>query len=235
VTKDIPINYFKMTGVSPSLPEELPRLPYGSHIYDMLGREAFLDRLAQECFVAIDDPEGYIGWSRFVMECALNYLPCIGSNYATKLIFPELYTEHKDYKKQKELILQLRSDKKFYNEIAERGCNYVLNNLSPEVLCRKFLDLAHSLNCTDTKITQYMLDKEALITILEKSLPFHVPPKKPPKGCTIYDNISREDLDEKRWEEIYGRFERFISDDMVYKAIITETIERKNQMRRSIL
>lgn len=84
-------------------------------------------------YIAIDDNEGYYGWSRFGMECALAHVPCVGSTPAVKEFFPELHTEHKDYVKQKELIKKLFNDKKFWLKMAVEGKKRVLERMDTKV------------------------------------------------------------------------------------------------------
>jgi len=101
----------------------------------------YIDTL-QKCYIGIDDAEGYAGWSRFTMECGLLAIPCVGSTYATKLFFPELYTKHKDYVKQRELVQRLYEDKKFYKKVAEEGRKRVLEHLDSDKLCQRFVRIA---------------------------------------------------------------------------------------------
>jgi len=96
--------------------------------FGRLQRDNFMEFLKRG-YIAIDDNEGYYGWSRFAMECALVCVPCIGSTPAVQEFFPELYTKPKDYKKQRELAVKLFNDKKFWLEMATEGKRRVLERM----------------------------------------------------------------------------------------------------------
>ena len=112
-----------------------------SMAYGYLVGDSYINML-QKCYIGIDDAEGYAGWSRFTMECGLLAIPCVGSTYATKLFFPKLYTKHKDYVKQRELVQRLYEDKKFYKKVAEEGRKRVLEHLDSDKLCQRFVRIA---------------------------------------------------------------------------------------------
>jgi len=103
-------------------------------------RRMFMDYL-KNCFVAIDDNEGYYGWSRFGMECALAHTPCVGSTPSVKEFFPELHTEKKDYKKQIELIRKLYFDKDFWLKMAMAGKKNVLNRMDTDKLINELTEM----------------------------------------------------------------------------------------------
>jgi hypothetical protein len=232
VTKKNPIDYFQIRWTGSN--EPLPILPRGSKVYPNLDPNRFMITLHEECSIAIDDAENYIGWSRFVMECAIAFIPCIGSNHANKLIFPELWTEHKDYTKQQELIEKLQNDKNFYKDIAFRGQKYVMDNLNPEFLCKYFMDTIHTLKPPETIMSQDDFLKESLMTILDRTLPFAIIPRRPNTGETVFDKASNSIVDSERWDMLYGKYEKFISNDSLYKELIRETIDKKNQRVREI-
>ena len=114
-------------------------LPVGSRAFGLIPRESFVDLLWQFSSIALDDNVNYIGWSRFVMECAITYVPCIGSTDAVKILFPELYTAPQDYAKQIELIEKLRTDKKFYQNIAKTGHERCMDHFNEGELCKKLI------------------------------------------------------------------------------------------------
>ena len=97
--------------------------------------------LLRKCYIAIDDNENYKAWSRFGMECALAHVPCIGSTPSVKLFFPELYTEHQDYNKQKELIERLFNDEDFWLRMAKTGKENVLRIMDTAQLINKLFQI----------------------------------------------------------------------------------------------
>jgi len=115
-------------------------LPYHSQFLEKGIREGYLFSL-RKAKVAIDDNEGYIGWSRFAMECALSCIPCVGSTKAVKQLFPDLYTEHNDYVKQTQLLNQLLNDNNFYQ--LNKACGWIraVQGLSTANLVTKFLKI----------------------------------------------------------------------------------------------
>jgi hypothetical protein len=232
VTKDMPICYFQVNYVYSEDSGIHATLPIGSKTYPSLDPHIFMNTLHETCRYAIDDAEGYIGWSRFVMECAIAGIPCIGSNNANRLIFPDLCTEHKDYDKQRELLERLKIDKEFYESCLAKGRDYIKKELDPEFLCRRLLELARSLNPPDTPVPEGMVLKESLINILERGLPFHVIPLRPAIGQEVWDYFSNQNLNHDSWFGIYGKYEKFISDPALYREIIVEVLERKNQLRK---
>jgi len=118
--------------------------PRKSLAFGFLFGDSYLDVL-QKCYIAIDDAEGYMGWSRFSMECAFLSIPCIGSSYATKIFFTELYTEHKDYVKQRKLVQRLFDDKEFYKRMAEVGRRRVLEYMDSDKLCKRFVEFCRKI------------------------------------------------------------------------------------------
>lgn len=116
------------------------KIKYGSEIFGKLPRNSYMEFLDRG-LVAIDDNEGYYGWSRFAMECALTCVPCIGSTLAVKEFFPELYVEHGDYRAQKELINKLIDDEGFWLKTATTGRKNVLEKMNTNYLIEKLLSI----------------------------------------------------------------------------------------------
>lgn len=192
--------------------------------YSRLGEKLYMNKL-REAFLALDDCENYIGWSRFAMECALLGIPCIGSNYATKLFFPELYTDHKDYARQIDLINQLINDGKFYERIAKDGYLKCMNHLEVDSILNRFLDNIHGLNVSETPID---FDREVFLAILDKLLPWDVPPNRPNNDDMVTDPYSRTQITQRQWDTFYGPFyEKFIKDSKVLNTMIREVLDRK--------
>lgn len=79
-----------------------------------LNREEYFSKL-RKCWIAVDDSDNYYGWSRFVMECVLAHVPCIGCTPAVKLFYPDLYIEPHDFKRTVELMNKL-VDVEYYNK-----------------------------------------------------------------------------------------------------------------------
>lgn len=125
-------------------------LPVNSIIYPRLGYEPYMDLLWQNSSIGLDDNAGYYGWSRFAMECAIAYIPCIGSTEAVQDIFPELHTASQDYAKQIELIERLKTDNEFYHQIAEAGHKRVVEMLSNEKLCRTLIEIFDKIGTSRT-------------------------------------------------------------------------------------
>lgn len=141
ILKDIdsPVYYFtsrKEKSKAESI--ELQDLPKRSKVFTDMKRNAYMFML-RECYVAIDDNDGYVGWSRFAYECALSCVPCVGSTESIKQLFPDLYTEPKDYVKQKELLDKLLNDKNFYDLQKYIGFIKATQELSDANLVTKFL------------------------------------------------------------------------------------------------
>lgn len=120
---------------------EKEHLPVNSEIYPRMAYESYMDLLWQNASIGLDDNAGYYGWSRFVMECAIVYIPCVGSTEAVQDTFPELYTAPQDYTKQIELIERLKTDNVFYHKIIEEGHKRVIEMLSDEKLCVTLIEI----------------------------------------------------------------------------------------------
>jgi hypothetical protein len=191
-------------------------------------QSVYVNRLAKDCVIAIDDAENYIGWSRFVMECALAFVPCIGSNYSTKLFFPELFTAHKDYARQIELINELLKSPEFYERVVRDGRTHMLQHLNTDRLCNEMIRIAREdLKVEDTTID---VNKELFMTILDKMLPWTSPPKRPSKpNATVFDNFNNGVLDQTEWDKLWGVYEKFISDEKVLRELIKEVLRRKHK------
>lgn len=116
------------------------KLPRGSRAYVRLSREPYMEFL-NECSIGLDDCEGYIGWSRFAMECAIAYVPCVGSTPAIKELFPELYTAPQDYAKQIEVIDRLLTDNDFHQKVATYAHTRVLELLDSKKLAEQLITL----------------------------------------------------------------------------------------------
>jgi hypothetical protein len=116
-----------------------PKLPvlYPSEWDDIVWNlkwEEYLKEVAK-CFIAIDDNEGYYGWSRFGYECAMMGVPVISSDhaYSAYQFFPELRVEHKDYTTQRMLIHALYDDPDTVYRLAIKGMENMRQHLDPDV------------------------------------------------------------------------------------------------------
>ena len=203
------------------------RLPMGSVIYGRLARNDFMQKLSQ-CYVAIDDAENYLGWSRFTMECALTFVPCIGSNYANKLFFPDLYVKHKNYKKQRELVKQLYEDPDFYKRVALEGHRKARTQLDTETLRKKFLNVGKKLGSPNTEIDT---PRYLFIQFLATHLPSHLPSRRPQADSEVYDAIHRRTLTVEQWDEVYSKWKHFLLDRKVYKELLAIASKEQNQWR----
>jgi hypothetical protein len=127
--------------------------PVNSEGYPRVDYEPYMELLWRYCSIGLDDNANYLGWSRFAMECAIAYIPCVGSTEAVQDIFPELYTAPHDYAKQTELISRLKTDKAFFHEMAQAGHNRVLEMFDGEKLCRKMLEIFERIGTSKNTIS----------------------------------------------------------------------------------
>lgn len=117
------------------------KLPSASSAYGRMSYESYMDLMWRECSIGLDDSINYIGWSRFVMECALCYIPCVGSTPAVKDLFPELYTKPQDYEAQIALIEKLKTNKIFCYKMAMKGYQRCLEFLDSKKLCYALMNI----------------------------------------------------------------------------------------------
>jgi len=187
-------------------------LSSGSFLFGFLFRDHYLDYLSH-CLIGIDDSEHYVGWSRFVMECAFLNIPCISSNYAGKLFFPELYVKHGDYETIKDHTERLFRDKKFCNDIAILGKERVMEHLNPDRLCesftKRFIEIGTEQRSKEEQ--EFFLFVDFL-----RKLRTHEIPRCPTGTEMIDDRNFYETIDLKTWNEKYGRWYKFISDRNTY-------------------
>lgn len=90
--------------------------------------------------VSIDDCEGYFGLSRFTMESLLVGTPVVGSTPAVKLLFPKLYTKHKDYKAQRQRLDWL-SNSLNYNSVLQEAHDTMIKFYSPEACVKRMIHI----------------------------------------------------------------------------------------------
>jgi|GEM_PF-6312857 hypothetical protein len=129
------------------------KLPPNSSVYPRIDYEAYTDLLWRYCSIGLDDNTGYQGWSRFAMECAVTYIPCVGSTEAVYDLFPELHTSPQDYALQTELINRLKTDKKFYSEMAELGHKRGLELFNEEDLVKTILYIFEKIGTSPSTVT----------------------------------------------------------------------------------
>jgi len=193
----------------------------GSEFYGMLPRDAYLDILSK-AYVAIDDNEGYVGWSRFVMECAILGVPCVGSQKAVKEIFPDLYTKHKSYRKQKELMNKLLTDDEFYEFMVKCGwLRVVQGSLSDIYLCTEMLRIVlFDLNCNyEQLIGEEKINYADFVDFLVEHY-FNPICRRPNRGESTFDRNSRRILDQKQWDMLYGKWRKILDDPETYKKCL---------------
>jgi len=223
-TSGIPVTYFTcIWGFSPKDAVEYHRnnkLPNGSRVYGQVPRSEYMKILAQEGYIGIDDAEKYLGWSRFVMECAMIYIPCIGSTYAVKMLYPDLYTEPKDYAKQVELIERLMNNKMFYRVVVEKARQIMLHELDAEYLCTRLLKIADEVGCVST-VEDYEMEQ------FIEFLAMHGPVPSRPVVGTVY-NAQYGKLTTAQWDEKFGRYAKFINDSQTYSKLHKIAVRRKN-------
>jgi len=195
-------------------------LPQGSISYGRLNRDPYMQTL-NKCYIAIDDQENYIGWSRFVMECALTFVPCIGSNFANKIFFPDLYTDHKDYARQRELVTKLVNDQTWHREIAEKAFAKVIDHMDTDRLCKQLVTIAKELGSPDSKID---IEKNLCLDHISKKLPSHVPPLRPKTG-SVFDQISNKSLTPEGWDEVYSKWSEYLAEEPARSQTIKEAFK----------
>lgn len=198
--------------------------PRRSIVYGNIPRDVYMEFLERD-YAAIDDNEGYYGWSRFAMECALAHVPCVGSTRAVKEFFPELYTKSKDYKKQKELLKKLRSDKDFWLRVAEKGKKLVLKKMDTGYLIRELVKIIISITKQTVKVKTVKKSKaKSIKSTISESLEYKkyrelvekhklrhkTIPSRPSKGGSVMDNIHKRIITQKQWDFLYGKWRKFI-------------------------
>jgi len=195
----------------------LEKLPKGSEVYGQIPRDSYVEFL-NKAYIAIDDNEGYVGWSRFAMECALYCVSCIGSTDAVKHIFPDLHTKPKDYDKQIELIRRLFSDENYYKYTRIYGYLCATRSLSDPNLIMKLLKIAFvDLGCKFEEISDEESVNESFVLFLTKLVDRGlVIPRRPPEGVETYDPVSKRIIDGKKWDELYGRWKKIIENKKDY-------------------
>ena len=131
----VPYTYFHSGWSSaPVIPHRYDDLSTNSNFIWGLPWEKYLHAISL-CYVAIDDNEGYYGWSRFGYECAMMGVPVIASDHAYSAIqfFPSLETKHRDYVKQKKLLDDLYSSPERTYKLAVSGQKKMKEMLDPDV------------------------------------------------------------------------------------------------------
>lgn len=129
------------------------KLPVNSEVFERMEYMPFMDLLWRNNLIGLDDNAGYAGWSRFAMECAIAYIPCVGSSESVEDIFPELHTAPQDFAKQIELIERLRTDKNFYHEMVVTGRKRLLELMDEERMCRALLDCFAKVGTSKSQLT----------------------------------------------------------------------------------
>jgi hypothetical protein len=196
-------------------------LPVGSRAYGKLPFEAYEDILWKTCSIGIDDPIGYIGWSRFVMECAIAYVPCIGSTDAVKMLFPELYTAPQDYAKQIELIQKLRNEKDFYTKIAEIGRKRCMKELSTENLCTKLVKLF-----IDSGVKASWTLEGLFVDFLHNHFNTPIPLRPNSSTAKVFDQISKRIINQEQWDMLYGKWKPFLDNQELYNECRKKVMDR---------
>lgn len=198
--------------------------PRKSVVYGNISRDDYMEFLKRG-YAAIDDNEGYHGWSRFAMECALAHVPCVGSTLAVKEFFPELYTKSKDYRKQKELLEKLHNNKDFWLRMAKTGKKLVLEKMDTGHLIKELVKIIISTmeqkkqmeKTTSIKKlklepnTSYSLEWEEYKNFIMKWRSCHKTiPSRPLKDGLVMDNIHKRIINQKQWDFLYGQWRKFI-------------------------
>jgi hypothetical protein len=199
--------------------------------YPFLNRKTYMTTMRNDCKITIDDAERYIGWSRFVMESAIEYIPCISSNFCGKILYPDLYVEHKDYKKQIKLCKKLLTDKDFYNKVVLQAHDK-LSILTNDIFCDTIMKYIKELNVPNSTID---VRKELFNSILNIFLPFEKLPARPNDSGVIYDRLHGKMITQPEWDKFYGYFREYIDDENIYQSIIREVLDKQQNNRSSFI
>lgn len=195
--------------------KHISNIPINVKYYAKDTRKALMTNL-RNVYIALDDNDGYIGWSRFAMECALACVPCLGSTEAIKDFFPDLYTEPKDYVKQRELINKLFTDEQFYESQKACGWIRVMTKLSDENLVTNFLKVLYMESQKEMdKIliaTTFCNEDHSIDTYVDSLLKIDYP-KELIDIVWIENNSS-----DKTWESLQQKYE-YIKTNFNYKSI----------------
>jgi hypothetical protein len=194
--------------------------------YTYLNKTEYMRILRHDCKISIDDSENYIGWSRFVMESAIEFVPCISSNYCGKVLFPELYVKHKDYIKQISLIKKLTTDHDFYIKMVEEG-HKNLSVLTNDAFCNTIMNISKEI---DVKSTEINVAKELFLATLAKFVPFEKIPQRPQEiNGRVWDRVHQINLTQSTWDEHYSKFVEFMSNESEYDKYFKEAMDRKEK------
>jgi len=230
---EIPVLYFSTQNLGYEDKKRLlGKLPEGSRVYGKLPRDAYMQFL-KGAYMAIDDNEGYIGWSRFVQECAICCIPCVGSSKAVEHIFPDLKTEHNDWEKQKVLLRNLSSDINWYKAQMIRGWVSATRSLSDPNLVTKMLKIAIiDLNCPTKKVKVSKIELIEFVNFLLENF-YNIERqslvRRPRKDETVFDRISKRIIGQKEWDELYGKWINIIEDEEKYRRCLQIAKEKYNR------
>lgn len=223
---DKPVVYFSCEYSNPTPLESKNPIT----IYGYMGRKKYMATLCRDCKVAIDDAENYIGWSRFTMEAAINYIPCVGSNKSAKEIYPDLYVEHGNYDKQVELVNKLFSDQDFYTKMVEQG-RANLRKLSDEAFCENILDIAKEIGCVSSDAN---IRLQLFLQVLSEFLPWEkIPPRPVEKHSVVYDRMHKKSINQTEWDMYYSGFTEFMKDEKTYGKYIRYVNDMKDKNRNT--
>jgi len=176
----------------------MPRKPRDAFIIDLM-----------KCRVGIDDNEGYVGWSRFAMECAIAGVACIGSTEAVKDIFPDLFTEHKDYEQQKILVQKLMTDDGFYKKQIKKAKRRLEKVVGEKSLIKQLLQLILSLKKDFPEIDRGKAQRNRLKKFIKYVWGGKMPCRMPSKEGKAFDPISKRILTQEEWLKLYGEWKEF--------------------------
>lgn len=212
----------------------LEKLPKGSKYYTKMSMEDYI-KILRSSYLAIDDNEGYYGWSRFVEECAICGVPTISSSVSAAEIFPFLKVKHKDYEKQLELINKLIKEENYYRFIRYYGYLHTVNALGDIHLVMDFLKivLVHlNCKCMVGDFSKENIDKKLFakkISISNQNVELteedfvdflrlikHVIPDKP-LTSKVFDRNLHAIINLEQWQQVYGLYEDFINDKALFK------------------
>jgi len=210
------VSYFScstsMNGIEREKKMRELEMPTGSFFFGFLFRDTYMEYLSH-CMIGLDDGEHYYGWSRFVMECAFLNIPCISSNFAGELLFPELYVSHKNYERQKELIQLLFKDRGFYDRVSQEGKRRVFEQLNVDKLCNNFV--SHFAEIGAIGLSPEELEFYGFIDFLRRCKT-HVIPPKPSETSSVEDKNFYDIISANDWIRRYGHFEKFLNDRNLY-------------------
>jgi hypothetical protein len=114
--------------------------------------------------------------------------------------------------------------------VTEDGHKRCLEHLDLGRLRNEVIRIAREdLHINETYYDIDSLEKELFVGILEKLLPFNLPPPQPAPEGRVFCEYHHKQITRAQWDSFYGRFKRFMDNEKVYREVINQALERKNR------